>query len=107
MPQVIVLGSGTSNGVPTPPQIFEPSFLANPKNHRTRPAIAIQGPEGNILVDCPPELRLQLCREQISSLDAVFLTHSHADHLVGMDDLRPFCLASRKPMPIYTGMGYD
>jgi len=107
MPQVVVLGSGTSNGVPTPPESFEPSFLTNPKNFRTRPAIVLQGPEGNILVDFPPELRLQLCREQINTLEGAFLTHSHADHLMGMDDLRPFCLASRKPMPIYTGNGYE
>src|SRR4051812_11123595 len=79
-PEVIVLGSGTSNGVPSLGIEYPPKFLANPKNHRTRPAILIRGPEGNILVDCAPEMRLQLLREKIMMVNAVIITHSHADH---------------------------
>jgi phosphoribosyl 1,2-cyclic phosphate phosphodiesterase len=102
MDQVIVLGSGTSNGVPSLGLDYPAKFLANPKNHRTRPSILLQGPSGNVLVDCPPELRLQLLRENIKTVDAVIITHSHADHVMGMDDLRAFCLLTKRSMPVYT-----
>jgi len=97
----IVLGSGTSNGVPTLGVDYTPEFLANAKNHRTRPSLLLQGPSGNLLVDCAPELRLQLLREGIGMVDAVLITHTHADHIMGMDDLRSFCLKSKRDMPVY------
>ncbi len=62
----------------------------NPKNCRTRCAIALGLPEGNLLVDTPPELRLQLLREGLGLIHAVAFTHAHADHLFGLDDLRIF-----------------
>jgi phosphoribosyl 1,2-cyclic phosphate phosphodiesterase len=101
MAEVVVLGSGTSNGVPMLGVAYPPEFLANPKNHRTRPSILIAGPEGNVLVDCAPEMRLQLLRENVLSVESVVITHSHADHIMGMDDLRSFCMVTRKPMPVY------
>ena len=97
-----MLGSGTSNGVPMLGVEYPPSFLANPKNHRTRPSILIAGPEGNVLVDCAPEMRLQLLREKVLRVEAVVLTHSHADHIMGMDDLRSFSMVTGKPMPVFT-----
>lgn len=101
MAHAVLLGSGTSNGVPSLGVDYSPSFLANAKNHRTRPSLLLAGPDGNLLVDCPPELRLQLLREEVKMVDAVLVTHTHADHVMGMDDLRGFCLRSKKPMPIY------
>lgn len=101
MSEVVILGSGTSNGVPTLGIQYTPEFLANPKNHRSRPSILIEGPAGNLLVDCAPEMRLQLVREGVMSVDAVLITHSHADHIMGMDDLRAFSLKSGKDMPIF------
>lgn len=101
MPEAIILGSGTSNGVPSLAVEYPESFLANPKNWRTRPSLLLRGPSGNVLVDCTPDMRTQLLRESVLDLEAVILTHTHADHVMGMDDLRAFCLKSGRPMPIY------
>ena len=80
---------------------YPDSFLANPKNWRTRPCIALKGPAGILVVDCPPELRLQCRLNGINHIDAVLITHSHADHLMGMDDLRSITMRSGKNMPVY------
>jgi phosphoribosyl 1,2-cyclic phosphate phosphodiesterase len=80
---------------------YPQSFLDNPKNHRTRPSLLLRGPAGNVLVDCAPEMRLQLLREGVFDIEAVILTHTHADHIMGMDDLRSFCMVRRRPMPVY------
>jgi phosphoribosyl 1,2-cyclic phosphate phosphodiesterase len=101
MAQAVLLGSGTSTGVPTLGKSYPAEYLADPRNHRTRSSICFQGPGGNVLVDCTPEMRLQLLREGIESLEAVLITHTHADHVMGMDDLRGFCLQMGRPMPVY------
>lgn len=102
-----MLGSGTSNGVPMLGVNYPADFLANPKNHRTRCALALLGPEGNVLVDCAPEMRIQLIREGIKSLEATIITHTHADHIMGMDDLRSFCIIQKRPMPVHTLPDYQ
>lgn len=84
-------------------QSYSSSFLADPKNHRTRPSLLVQGPGGNLLVDCGPDMRTQLLREGISDIEAVLITHTHADHIMGMDDLRAFGLKYRRHIPVYTG----
>lgn len=81
---------------------YPPDFLANPKNHRTRCSLVLCGPSGNILVDCAPEMRLQLLREDVKSVEATIITHTHADHIMGMDDLRSYCVVQKRPMPVYT-----
>lgn len=102
MARAIVLGSGTSNGVPMLGVHYPPEFLANPKNHRTRCSLLLEGPGGNVLVDCPPELRLQCLRENVTHVEAVIITHTHADHIMGMDDLRSYSLVHHRDMPVYT-----
>jgi phosphoribosyl 1,2-cyclic phosphate phosphodiesterase len=102
MAEAIVLGSGTSNGVPMLGARYAPEFLANPKNHRTRSSLLLRGPKGNLLIDCAPEMRLQLTREGIYDVEAVLVSHTHADHIMGMDDLRSLCIRDDRDMPVYT-----
>jgi len=99
--QLVFLGTGTSHGVPVIGCSCETCTSQDPRNHRTRCAVALGLPEGNLLIDAPPELRLQLVRERIGLIHAVAFTHAHADHLFGLDDLRIFPRYLGHEMPIF------
>ncbi len=95
------LGTGTSVGVPMVGCDCMVCQSANPRNHRSRCAVLIGTPPGNLLIDTPPELRLQLLREKVGLVHAVLFTHYHADHLFGLDDVRPFPKKLGGPIPLY------
>ncbi len=95
------LGTGTSVGVPMVGCTCAVCNSANPRNHRYRCSVLIQTDQGNILIDTPPELRLQLLRAQVGIVHAVLYTHAHADHMYGLDDLRPIPRLLGGPVPLY------
>ena len=97
-----VLGSGTSMGVPTIGCDCAVCHSSDPRDHRTRPSVLIEYGGHAVLIDTTPDFREQAIRENIQSLDAVLYTHTHADHLLGIDDLRPLSF-KHKPnrLPLY------
>lgn len=97
----ILLGTGTSVGVPTIGCGCPVCRGGKTRNQRTRSAAIVGLPHGNLLIDTPPDLRAQLLREQIGIVHSVLYTHAHADHLFGLDDLRLFPLSLGYPLPLY------
>ena len=74
---------------------------ADPRDRRTRSSALVESGGSTLLIDTPPELRLQILRAQVEHVDAVLYTHQHADHVHGIDDLRSFTLLRRTPLPLY------
>ncbi|HET9409282.1 MAG TPA: MBL fold metallo-hydrolase [Candidatus Sulfotelmatobacter sp.] len=97
-----VLGSGTSMGVPTLGCTCAVCHSADPHDRRTRPSVMIEFDGKVVLIDTTPDFYAQAIRENITRVDAVFYTHTHADHILGIDDLRPLSYA-HKPnrLPLY------
>ncbi|MCI0334110.1 MAG: MBL fold metallo-hydrolase [Planctomycetes bacterium] len=99
--QMIVLGTGTSVGVPAIGCGCEVCRSDNPRNRRTRCSAVLGLPDGNLLIDTSPDVRHQLLREQIGIVHAVLYTHEHADHIFGLDDLRLMQFYLGGPVPLY------
>jgi phosphoribosyl 1,2-cyclic phosphate phosphodiesterase len=97
-----VLGSGTSMGVPTIGCDCAVCHSSDPHDRRTRPSILVEYGGKTVLIDSTPDFREQAIREHIRKLDAVIYTHSHADHILGIDDLRPLSFRHRpNKLPLY------
>ncbi len=99
--EMILLGTGTSHGVPLIGCHCPVCRSPDPRNNRTRTGVAVSTGEGTFLIDTSPELRIQLLRERIDVVHAVIYTHSHADHLFGLDDLRLFGYRLKRAIPLY------
>ncbi|ADQ14946.1 MBL fold metallo-hydrolase [Halanaerobium hydrogeniformans] len=100
--QITFLGTGTSHGVPVIACDCKTCQSNNPKNKRKRTSIYIKSNEYNLLIDTPPEMRLQLLENKIKDVDSVLMTHAHADHIMGFDDIRALNWYQNKAMPIYS-----
>jgi len=96
-----VLGSGTSMGVPTIGCTCAVCSSRDPHDQRTRPSVLIAYEGHTVLIDTTPDFRQQAIREGLRHLDAVFFTHAHADHIMGLDDLRPLTFWREGKIPLY------
>lgn len=99
--KITFLGTGTSTGVPMVACNCEVCTSADPNDKRLRSSIMVQSASTTIIVDATPDFRYQMLRENVRHVDAILLTHSHKDHIAGVDDTRPFQFFSYKPTEIY------
>lgn len=103
--EVTILGCGSSGGVPRADGDWGVCDPANPKNFRTRCSMMVkrvgEGPETTVLVDASPELRIQTAKAGAKRIDAVLLTHDHADQVHGLDDVRAFFLRQQARIPCW------
>ena len=98
---ITVLGSGTSMGVPTIGCDCQVCTSPDAHDRRTRPSILIAYAGHFVLIDSTPDFREQALREKIRRIDAVLYTHGHADHILGLDDLRPLTFKREQKLPLY------
>jgi len=103
MNKITILGSGTSTGVPILGCKCKVCQSKDPRNKRLRTSALIESKAGRrVLIDATPDMRTQLLTSEIDYLDGVIITHDHADHTHGMDDLRPFGFHQGKSLPVFT-----
>jgi phosphoribosyl 1,2-cyclic phosphate phosphodiesterase len=98
---ILVLGSGTSIGIPMIGCHCKTCRSSDPRDQRLRPSVLIKLDQRRVLIDTGPDFRTQALRHGIERIDAVLYTHSHADHILGLDDLRPFNYMQSSDIPIY------
>lgn len=99
--RVVFLGTGTSQGVPVIGCECAVCRSANPRDQRLRTALLLECNGVAVAIDAGPDFRQQMLREDVRALHAVLLTHEHNDHIIGLDDVRPFNFHMRRDMPIY------
>lgn len=98
---LLFLGTGTSHGIPVIGCDCATCTSLDPRNNRTRCSVVLGLPGGNLLVDTPPDLRIQMTRQRIGLAHAILFTHAHADHLFGLDDSRIFAEYLGQELPVY------
>ncbi len=103
--EIVFLGSGTSMGVPTLGCGCSVCTSIDPRDRRMRPSIIVLFRDGDsercVLIDTGPDFRQQALRENLHTIDAVLYTHAHADHILGLDDLRPLSFKNLRKIPLY------
>lgn len=99
--KITFLGTGTSTGVPMVACDCDVCNSSDPHDKRLRSSIMVQSEKTTIIVDATPDFRYQMLRENIKWIDAILITHSHKDHVAGVDDTRPFQFLTQKPTEIY------
>jgi phosphoribosyl 1,2-cyclic phosphate phosphodiesterase len=100
--KITVLGSGTSMGVPTLSCHCRVCSSKDPRDNRLRPSILLSRGGQNVVIDTTPDFRQQALRAGIDRLDALLLTHGHADHILGFDDIRPYNIRQKSALPVYS-----
>ncbi len=105
--RLILLGTGTSVGVPAIGCGCDTCQSDNPRNKRSRSSAIFGLPEGNLLVDTSPDLHQQMIREKLGIVHSVIYTHEHSDHVMGFDDLRLFQFYLGHPVPVYCNEAVD
>src|SRR5229473_7126645 len=99
--KVTVLGSGTSMGVPSLACHCRVCTSKDPHDNRLRPSLLLSRSGENVVIDTTPDFRQQALRVGLDRLDAILLTHAHADHILGFDDIRPFNIRQKSALPVY------
>lgn len=98
--KITFLGTGTSQGIPVIGSKHPVCLSSDKRDKRLRVSILIEWDDFAYVVDCGPDFRYQMLRANVSKIDGVLITHEHADHIAGLDDLRPFCF-QMGAVPIY------
>ncbi len=98
---LLVLGSGTSVGVPMIGCRCKVCTSEDPRDKRLRPSVLLKLDDKRVLIDTAPDFRHQALRAGIERLDAILFTHSHADHILGLDDVRPFNFMQKRDIPMF------
>jgi phosphoribosyl 1,2-cyclic phosphate phosphodiesterase len=98
--KVTFLGTGTSQGIPIIGSSHPVCLSTNKKDKRLRVSILVEWDDVAYVIDCGPDFRYQMLRANCSKIDGIVFTHEHADHVAGLDDIRPFCFR-QGPLPIY------
>ncbi len=99
--KITLLGTATSQGIPVIGCDCATCISDDPRDKRLRCAALVEGDNHTLVIDVGPDFRAQMLRADVKDLDAVLLTHEHNDHVIGLDDLRPFIFRRRTPMRIY------
>ncbi|WP_299007730.1 MBL fold metallo-hydrolase [uncultured Tenacibaculum sp.] len=98
--KITFLGTGTSTGVPMIASKHPVALSRNPRDKRLRSSILVSWDEFNYVIDCGPDFRQQMIREEVASINGILFTHEHADHIAGLDEIRPYCF-QMGAVPIY------